>query len=144
MILTFCLKQGKCVQVVGGGAGAKPQRSAHHLWEGAGAARAQQWEGEESGVQRAQLDCAQRTGGHGLQGAAVHLALHTTVHYEGGLVWRLPDRRSEARPEGVRMDSLQKQGGVGSQHKVTIHYTDYEDWERLNSSFWNSFPVRKF
>ena len=39
-------------------------------WTGAGAARARQREGQEGGVQRADLAGAQRAGGHGLQGRA--------------------------------------------------------------------------
>ena len=39
-------------------------------WTGAGAARAQQREGQAGGVQRADLAGAQRAGGHGLQGRA--------------------------------------------------------------------------
>ena len=39
-------------------------------WTGAGAARAQQREGQAGGVQRADLAGAQRAGGDGLQGRA--------------------------------------------------------------------------
>ena len=54
-------------------------------------------------MERPHLDCAQRPGGDGLQGG----------HLRG-----LHDRGAEARPEGVRVDSVQKQGGVGKQYKV--------------------------
>ena len=37
---------------------------------------------------------------------------------QGGDLRGLHDRRAEARPEGVRVDALQKQGGVGEQYKV--------------------------
>ena len=36
---------------MGCSAGTQPQWSENYLWEGSGAARAQQWEGEEGGVQ---------------------------------------------------------------------------------------------
>ena len=39
---------------------------------------------------------------------------------QGGDLRGLHDRRAEARPEGVRVDALQKQGGVGEQYKVNI------------------------
>ena len=89
--------------MVGGRAGPQPQRGEDHLGEGRGAARAQQRAGEARGVERPHLDRAQRAGGDGLQGG----------HLRG-----LHDRGAEARPEGVRVDSVQEQGGVGEQHKV--------------------------
>ena len=91
--------------MVGGRAGPQPQRGEDHLGEGRGAARAQQRAGEARGVERPHLDRAQRAGGDGLQGG----------HLRG-----LHDRGAEARPEGVRVDALQKQGGVGEQYKVNI------------------------
>ena len=56
-------------------------------------------------MERSHLDCAQRPGGDGLQGG----------HLRG-----LHDRGAEARPEGVRVDSVQEQGGLGDQHQVTV------------------------
>ena len=56
-------------------------------------------------MERPHLDRAQRAGGDGLQGG----------HLRG-----LHDRGAEARPEGVRVDSVQEQGGVGEQHKVKL------------------------
>jgi len=99
----ICFCQRECVQVVGGRAGPQPQRGEDHLGKGWGAARAQQRAGEARGVERPHLDRAQRAGGDGLQGG----------HLRG-----LHDRGAEARPEGVRVDSVQEQGGVGEQHKV--------------------------
>ena len=76
---------------MGCGSGSQPQRGEDHLGEGAGAARAQQWEGEEDRVQRPHLAGPERAGGDGLQGG------HLRGLHDGG---------AEARPEGVRVDSV--------------------------------------